>query len=434
MNRTMRLVAMIGVLAVVVLTTATTASAQNKRADKKSRWSSMLNIDMMVETYVGFLARKYDLNEDQDQFTRQFLKQKADEFMNGSGDEVRRLVDQLFDLRTGGDMSDDELQEWGRQATPIYEEAKRLIIDGNDEWREILTDEQRTMHDKDLKLMYQSFEITETQLDRIVSGDLTVEEFRKPNRGGRRSRRPKTKIASRPPPPPMETGLSQETGGTQTQIGPDGQIITHAESEDGSAGVAEIEIVHTPPPMPHDPQPEPLVERAPIDRPDRALRSEPRTVKRSAKKRESRPSRRSVSTKSAKGFEGKWDSYTRDFITRYKLNDAQTQKAYAILDACKIQGRNHMNRVKARLTLFDQKIDAAKKSRDKQARSNSKELTAERSKLLEPLNRIFERQLKPRLDKLPTRAQRKVAESTSNKRKSGSSRSAKSRRKSGGGG
>ncbi len=118
MNRTMRLVAMIGVLAVVVLTTATTASAQNKRADKKSRWSSMLNIDMMVETYVGFLARKYDLNEDQDQFTRQFLKQKADEFMNGSGDEVRRLVDQLFDVRTGGDMSEDELLEWGRQATP----------------------------------------------------------------------------------------------------------------------------------------------------------------------------------------------------------------------------------------------------------------------------------------------------------------------------
>lgn len=425
----MRPVVMIGVIAVVALSTATMASAQNKKADKRSRWSSMLNVDMMVETYVGFLARKYDLNEDQDEFTRQFLKQKADEFMNGSGDEVRALVDRLFDVRTGGEMSNEELQEWGRQATPIYEEAKRLIIDGNDEWREILTDEQRRMHDKDVKLMYQSFDTTETQLDRIVSGELTVEEFRKPNRNRRRSRRPKTQIASRPP--PMEAGLPQETGGTQTQIGPDGQIITHAERDDGSGGVAEVEIVSAPASMPPEPQPEPLVERAPNARPERAARSEPRTVKRLPKKRDSRPSRGSSSRKNAKGFEGKWDIYTRNFITRFKLNDAQTQKAYAILDVCKIQGRNHMNRVQARLALFDQKIAAAKKSKDKQARSGSKVLAAERSKLLEPMDRIFERQLKPRLDTLPTRAQRKVAESSSNKRKSGSSRSRKSRKKSG---
>ena len=130
-NRTMRPVAMIGMLAVVVL--ATTASAQNKRADKKSRWSSMLNVDMMVETYVGFLARKYDLNEEQDEFTRQYLAGQANMFMDAHRDEVTDLVDRMFEVRTGGDMDQEELIDWGKRILPIYQEAKKIIVMGNGE-------------------------------------------------------------------------------------------------------------------------------------------------------------------------------------------------------------------------------------------------------------------------------------------------------------
>ncbi len=53
-----------------------------------------------------------------------------------------------------------------------------------------------------------------------------------------------------------------------------------------------------------------------------------------------------------------------------------------------------------------------KEPADKEARAK---LDQRRQKLTAPLDRIFEQQLKPRLEKLPTRAQRTAAASTEKK-------------------
>ena len=183
------------------------APAQTDEREHTTGYNAIIdNMDLLVDNYAKFLARKYDLTEEQDEYTKFLLRERAFQFLDSHEGNLRELVDRLFDARTGGEMAPEQLIAWGRQAGPIYDEAKKLIIAGNDEWREILTPEQQEIHDEDLKLMYQSFETTEEQLGRIVSGEMTVEEFRSPQRGRRsaRSRTHEPPVRSEPEPPPPE--------------------------------------------------------------------------------------------------------------------------------------------------------------------------------------------------------------------------------------
>lgn len=105
---------------------------------------------------------------------------------------------------------------------------------------------------------------------------------------------------------------------------------------------------------------------------------------------------------------GLWEQYVRDFIARYKLNDEQTQKAWAIFLECRRRGDDLIARDKAKMTELVSRSLAAKDAGDKKKQAK---LNEELSKLRAPVDRIFEESLKPRLDKLPTRAQRQAAES-----------------------
>jgi len=108
------------------------------------------------------------------------------------------------------------------------------------------------------------------------------------------------------------------------------------------------------------------------------------------------------------GFEGQWEAYVREFIQRYQLDEAQSQKAYAILRECQDQARGYMSRRRADFDRLDERLKSINNEPDKT--KALQEIQQQRLKLLEPVGRIFEKQLKPRLERLPTRAQRQAAE------------------------
>lgn len=87
-----------------------------------------------------------------------------------------------------------------------------------------------------------------------------------------------------------------------------------------------------------------------------------------------------------------WEKYVEDFILKHSLRQDQTQKARQILKQC----QSNRDRYLARNTNKLKKLreQGSKKQRERMA------------KLLEPVKEIFEKQLKPRLSKLLTRAQR----------------------------
>lgn len=372
------------------------AFSQSEEREHTTGYNAIIdNIDLLVDNYARFLARKYDLTEEQDEYTKYLLRERSYEFLDQHEGDLRSMVDRLFDVRTGGEMTPEELLEWGHQAGPIYESAKKLIIAGNDEWREILTPEQQNIHDEDLKLMYQSFETTEDQLERIASGEMTVEEFRSPKRG----RRSSSRSTSKKTPPPLE---KPEVGQT---IPPPNRLGT--------------------------PESEPRVKRPARRSADRSTEqygtrvARPGTEKKSSKIQ--RPAARSdrsagkgtTGKKGGKEFESAWEKYVREFIAKYKLNNEQTQKANTVLEDCEAQAKRYMIGRQEQIEKLDKQIKEQKKARDKKSKSkNLSQLNDKRKKMMEPIDRIFEQQLKPRLERLPTRAQRRAVEAAAKKKPS----------------
>lgn len=366
------------------------AFAQTEPQPRPS-FSRMVNIDALLDNHARFLARRYNLTEDQENFTRNFLKMQTDTFLQRHRDEVYDLVDRLMEVRAGAEIDQQELIAWGRRALPVYTEAKRVIVDGNMQWREILTDEQKRVHDQDLAEMNGSFATTEDQLQRIVAGQMTVEEFRRgPVNQVPMSPRPMPATPPGPPPAPPTQEPEQPA----------------------------------PPPRPG---PKPLAQPAPpaaaqpaaprsVQTPSATGGASPRTA--GAKGTASQPAKPSGKGAESSGntdFESQWEQYVREFCQRYQLEEAQVQKAYSILRECQELARRQLEKRKPELERLDKKQANLAGSTDPEKAKELAELNERKQKLLQPIGEIFEKQLKPRLEKLPTRAQRQAADAESPK-------------------
>ncbi len=383
------------------------AAAQQtaERTKPSSGYSAIFdNIDLLIDNYARFVARKYNLTDEQYEFTAELIRERAYDFLDKHEDELRSLMDRLFEVRSGGEMTQQELIEWGKQVLPIYNEAKKIIVESNNEWREILTPEQRKIHDKDLELMYKSFETTEEQLNRIVSGQMTVDEFRNPRRSRSVARRPRNgrRMAGQP-------------GGAGA-----------AEKPPQAAGSGEPRVIREP--VRPVPPPSAAAGRA-EQAGGGAARPPVREPMQPKQRRPVRPRATRSTAGSGKDFESQWDKYVEDFIAKYKLDSAQQQKARTILKECKDQAHRYLKGKKGSIERLDKLAEQLKKSKDKDKAKKLAEIEAQKRKLREPIDRIFERQLKPRLERLPTRAQRKAAEQAEAARKAQSAKSGKKGRK-----
>lgn len=111
-------------------------------------------------------------------------------------------------------------------------------------------------------------------------------------------------------------------------------------------------------------------------------------------------------------FDTEWEAYTQRFIEVYSLNEDQKQKAWTICDDCQTAARAYVASRKRKLDELDQLIAAARDKSDANLET-IRTLQSQREKLLAPVNQIFETRLKPRLERLPTRAQREAVRAAS---------------------
>lgn len=342
------------------------------------------NVDVLVDNYANFVSRKYALTPEQDTYARALIRERAHDFLDKHDEKMRTLLDTLFEVRGGKNISQDELKEWGREIMPIYQDAKHIIVTSNNEFRSVLTEEQLKIHDEDLKLANETFSTTEDQLRRVVSGEMTLEEFRNPNLGskGVKHSKPPTQTVNpvRPVTPNSDPTAAPSDQPTATPMTPE-----HVNAG-GDTRVTK-----------------PAGEnRTPAVKPSGPVRNAGRNAK-----------------AGSADFEGEWDKYVREFNETYELNDEQRQQSQTILDDCKTQAQKYVSGNKAQIDAVEAKEAEARKSTDKDKSKTLADLTQQKQKLLEPLTTIFEKQLKPRLEKIPTRAQRKAAEEAKAKPKPG---------------
>ena len=108
--------------------------------------------------------------------------------------------------------------------------------------------------------------------------------------------------------------------------------------------------------------------------------------------------------------ESQWEAYTRRFIEKYGLNAEQTAKGWAILKDCQERANRYLAKREKDFEKLDKEAEALKKSDAKDRAQRLAAIDKRHRKLMQPIDEILEKQLKPRLEKLPTSAQRRAAE------------------------
>ncbi len=132
---------------------------------------TLWDVDRMMEDAVLQITRRYNLNKAQENYTRLLLTERVREFLDDYEADVRELLQQSIDMRANRvDNGPTALMEWALRAAPLYEGAKNAILDGNEEWGQILDPEQKKTHDQDLSLMRTNFVNVARTLDTWMEG------------------------------------------------------------------------------------------------------------------------------------------------------------------------------------------------------------------------------------------------------------------------
>jgi hypothetical protein len=113
-----------------------------------------------------------------------------------------------------------------------------------------------------------------------------------------------------------------------------------------------------------------------------------------------------------KTFESQWETYTRRFIMRYRLNAEQARKAWQICRDCEALGRSSIEKRRGDFDEWQKRKDALADASAEEQKKQREALDLRRKELMAPVERIFEERLKPELDKIPTAQQRETHRET----------------------
>jgi len=158
------------------------APAKAQQSERKAPWE-LWPTDKMIEMACDQIGRRYNLTPEQDEYTRALMSQRVKRFLGTYEGEIRSLLKEAWTLRLKGDTPTTETAKtWADRAAPIFEAAKKEILEGNQEWREVLNEQQQQIHDVDMRVMDANFRVTSQRLDRWRGGGF--DEARDWARGG----------------------------------------------------------------------------------------------------------------------------------------------------------------------------------------------------------------------------------------------------------
>ncbi|MBN1343379.1 MAG: hypothetical protein JXQ73_11900 [Phycisphaerae bacterium] len=326
-------------------------SAEGGSQDKGS---NLWNIQSMVTSAAEQIIRRYKLNDDQAEYTRKLMARRVNNLLEKHDEKIRSLFREAIAMRAIGKApSVETIQSWAERALPVYQDAKKEILAGNKEWAEILTPEQKKIHDLDLRMMEVDFKQYEERLTRWKSGGFEPKKDWVVQSQARRRPMPRNSRAAKGSGTKEGTPVVKKTGDQPA-------TPTNTPPPPSAAGPPRIGLQQG---------------QTPKDGQDQQVEVDPDHF---------------------------WDVYVRDFVRKYRLDEGQRKQAEAILKDCKAQAQRHRT---AHVEDYRRLHAALRKNRG-DAGANE-----ELGKLDAPINDLFE-ELKQRLDKILTSEQiRKVEQS-----------------------
>lgn len=135
-------------------------------------------VDTVMQYIAGGITRQYNLDAVQEDYTRKLLTQRVKRFLQDHERETRTLFAEYMAYQVGGQLPPPEVaQEFARRARPMMAAIHKEIMDGNEKWREILNDEQRKLHDRDLQHIDRAFEEHDRRFERWSRGEVEPADF-----------------------------------------------------------------------------------------------------------------------------------------------------------------------------------------------------------------------------------------------------------------
>jgi len=180
--------------------TTTPATAEDATPQTHPNDPMLWNVDRMMEDAVQQISKRYSLNPEQEKYTRLMLTQRVRSFLKNHESDVRALLKEQLDWKIGlKPASAESMRAWATRAKPLYEDAMKAILDGNKEWGEILSDQQKKIHLGDLNQMNVNFDGVKVLLRRWEDGGGMPTEV---NPRGMSGSGDKGITQPSPPPPP----------------------------------------------------------------------------------------------------------------------------------------------------------------------------------------------------------------------------------------
>jgi hypothetical protein len=160
-------------------------------------------IEKIMAQAVRNIAARYNLNDVQTAEKSKLMKREVHRFLQDHEAEVWPAIRDLLAARLGLEPpeSQEDVKRIGKTARPLAELAEKAIFRANEEWRMILTPEQKKMHDFDLAEMEDTFEQIDKNFasweeGRAPQGPI----FPQPKIAGGPSRPPRPNDGELPPP------------------------------------------------------------------------------------------------------------------------------------------------------------------------------------------------------------------------------------------
>lgn len=145
--------------------------AQNRPGNVFSGSPLGWDIDPIMELYVSSISRHYNLDESQRRYTQALLTRRVKGFLQDYEKDVRDVMAEFMNYQIGQRIPPPEVaKEFAQRAEPLIEAMKHEIYEGNRIWRQVLNEQQKQIHDRDLKQMDQFFENINKQLDNWSQG------------------------------------------------------------------------------------------------------------------------------------------------------------------------------------------------------------------------------------------------------------------------
>ncbi len=173
------LLATLSVLVVltVVVTDGNAQSPKRKSRSARDEMYRTLPVDDMIRQAAENVSRRYNLNGDQAQFTQDMMAARVYKFLDEHEDEIWPIIRDMSRYQNPNKrLPPKAAKRMGKALKPLFLEARAAILEANSEWREILSPEQKRLHDHDLNEMQHSFKELDDRFTNWSEGKVTDEQ------------------------------------------------------------------------------------------------------------------------------------------------------------------------------------------------------------------------------------------------------------------